>query len=163
MNDKPGRMTMSMFVTSELFPCVNCGYPAYTQEEVKKEVASLQCPRCKNKVAEKGISTKCGCGRHFVTINGKDVVNYNGEFWQLTCLSIKIDKRMPKLLRLLDEKDRQIKAYRKMRLKFIRMKKFIRKMPCSHCGHNVGNRFKEIGDGLFCGICGQEMQRSLTT
>lgn len=160
MTETPGRMTMSMLLNSELFSCVNCGYQAFTEEEVKKEGSSLQCPKCKNKVTE--IATKCGCGRHFVTVNGKDVVSYNGAFWQLSCLSIKVDKRMPKLLRLLDKQEKEIKSYRKMKLKFIRMKKFIRELSCSHCGHPVGNRFKEIGDGLFCGLCASEIQRSLT-
>lgn len=128
--------------------CVNCG--KHVGKKVEKEPE------------KKGMSTKCGCGRHMLDVGGDKIVHYKNQWWELRCLFFKVDKRMPKVVQKYQKMEREVAEARKLRLKFIKMKKHIRKLPCSRCSHPVGNRFVQVGDGLYCGACNHDFtQRGL--
>lgn len=104
-----------------------------------------------------GCAVQCGCGRHLIDIDGEKVVQYQGRWWQLRCLFLKVDRRMPVILKKFSDMEHALTAEidkaRKMRLKFIQMKKFLRSIPCSGCGYPAGNRFVVRGTDVFCGSC----------
>jgi formylmethanofuran dehydrogenase subunit E len=107
----------------------------------------------------KGIDVLCGCGRHMISPNDDDSIQYRERWWKLKCVFLKVDKRMPRILRRMEKMEKEIERHRKMRLKFIRMKKYIRQVPCNYCGEQVGNRFKQAGDGILCHGCHREHGR----
>lgn len=98
-------------------------------------------------------ATQCGCGRHLVDIDGDKVVQYHGKWWRTSCLFMKIDRRMPTIVRKFEKLTAEVDKCHRMRLKFIQMKKFLRSIPCSGCGHPAGNRFVVMGTDIFCGSC----------
>lgn len=97
--------------------------------------------------------TKCGCERHSVDSLDADVVYYKGRFWTLRCLFLKVDRRMPIIIERYNKMRSEVLAARKMKDRFIKMKKYIRKLPCGTCGKPAGNRAEFSGDMLLCGGC----------
>src|SRR4051812_3387264 len=96
---------------------------------------------------------RCGCGKHVVSLTDDKLVHYDNEWWKLRCLFTKVDKRMPKILKKFETMQKEIDAYRKMRLKFVKMKRYMKQLACDNCGHHAGNRFKQEDDQLWCGTC----------
>lgn len=144
VGDPPPAVRKTM---SELVKC-SCGFSVYSQKTIEAN-KNLFCPGCKKPMSE----YKCGCGYHKISSDEKNIVYFKNEWWRLRCLFVKIDKRMPKIISKFEKMERELAKSRKMRLKFIRMKNFIKKTPCSHCGHPAGNRFAQVGDQVLCGQC----------
>lgn len=143
------------------FKCLNC--------HIGFEFCSGRCPSCHSSVVKNMLTgalvpvllnekpgLTCGCGRHGIDPKDNKVVMYKGAYWLLRCLFFKVDQRMPKVVRKYKDMERQAALARKMRLKFIQMKKLLRTVPCAKCDHNAGNRFAIIGDALYCGTCARE-------
>lgn len=119
-------------------PCTVCGFP-YNGTSSKETVM-------------------CGCGDHMLYL--QDAARYNNKWWSLRCLFHKVDRRMPRIVQKFSAMEKQIKemekevsAYRKMRLKFTKMKKLLKVTPCSTCGHPSGNRFTICNMEIMCGSC----------
>lgn len=98
------------------------------------------------------MKTMCGCGTHLIDVS-EELALYQKKWWTLRCLSIKVDKRLPRIIEKMERLERQVKSGSKMRLKFIRMKKFLTQMPCTSCNYSVGNRFVHKGEKIYCGKC----------
>jgi hypothetical protein len=101
----------------------------------------------------KGMITLCGCKSHILTVGDDKVVFYKDKWWKLKCLFVRVDRRMRKIIDKFEEMEKEISLHRKMKIKFSKMKNFIKKLDCSYCGSVVGNRFIQIGNGIYCGKC----------
>lgn len=104
-------------------------------------------------MSEGGIATKCGCNRHMINLTDEKVARYKDQWWSLKCLLMKVDKRMPRIVETFNKLEKEAKAYRKMRAKFIKMKNFLKQMPCVVCGYEAGNRFVHTEERIYCGKC----------
>lgn len=133
--------------------CKTCGC-LFDQDRAYVLRANAPCAKCGRRYNGSNSESMCGCGRHMLSTSDSKTVWYDSNWWAVRCLLFKVDKRLPKLLSQLTEQEKIIQSYKKMRLKFIRMKNYMRKLTCSVCGEPVGNRFVQKGDGLLCGTCG---------
>lgn len=147
-------------MSHNLIKCSNCYNPTYTLNTFV-DYPNLTCPVCRKEIVlerkvSKGIDVQCGCGRHLISPTDDDVIVYRERCWKLKCVFLKVDKRLPRILRRMEAMEKEIARHRKMRLKFIRMKKYMRQLPCDYCGEQVGNRFKQVNDGILCNICNRD-------
>ncbi len=149
-------------MSSEDVRCVNCGFPS----AIADAIYDAKCVKCEKYVNSKASPDEkhlndygfnkarlCGCLRHNVTVGGDKVVLYQNVYWELRCLFVKVDKRMPKIIRKYQEMEKEVGLSRKMKMKFVEMKTFMRGLRCSRCVHPAGNRFTTSGTKIFCGAC----------
>ena len=133
--------------------CKHCGQ---IFENAKAYVmrANSACTKCGRRYNSSDSEAMCGCGRHMVNVSDGKIVWYNNNWWSIRCLCFKVDQRLPRFIAKIAILETALENHKKMRLKFIRMKSHMKKLPCSNCGHPVGNRFVQKKDGLLCGTCG---------
>lgn len=147
-----------------LVHCSHCGHPECSVLDIANnpEILCSVCGKVLYKTRDNmstatkpmgGMATACGCGRHQVNLVDKDVVRYHDTWWRLGCLFMKVDRRMPKIIRKFEEMEKEVARCRKLRIKFIKMKNYMRQQPCDNCGLQVGNRFVQSGNSLYCGRC----------
>lgn len=127
--------------------CQCCGTLFSDDEEYLEKKPQTKCFTCGTPYKH-----KCGCGRHFLEHKEKFAV-YEKSHWKLSCLFMKKDKRMTRILTLVQKLKKEADNYKKMRLKFIRMKNYIKEQSCPKCGLSLGNRFHLLGEDLVCGNC----------
>jgi len=153
-NMQPNQSTHGFHLDSSKIRCVNCGFPSTSIDS--------ECLKCKRpvdkKIEPKSVSTLCGCKRHQIVLGSDKLVHYQGNWWELRCLFFKVDKRMPKVIKKYQAMEREVAEARKMRIKFITMKNFMRKLSCDRCGHPAGNRFVQKGDSIQCGGCAKSKE-----
>ncbi len=128
--------------------CPWCGSVSQEEESCLEKKPWTKCATC-----DKPYKERCGCGRHFLEHKDKYAI-YDREPWKLSCLFLKIDKRVHKFISVIENLKKDAKKYQKMKMKFIKMKKYIKTHACHKCGKALGNRFRQVKENmLICGSC----------
>jgi hypothetical protein len=136
-------------MSREIALCRCCGHK-FQVDKVMALRANSACANCGIRYNNDG-AVECACGRHLVRKD--EAVTYQDKQWRLSCFILKADRRMERIFAYMRSLEKDSEAYRKMRLKFIRMKNYLRSEPCVHCGYPLGNRFVRVDDGFRCKKC----------
>lgn len=138
-----------VFGSQNKLQCAFCGMP-YPHSDSYVRAHKPNCHSCGYPYEGE---VECGCKRHTINMFDDNIALHNGQWWALRCLFYKVDRRMPKILNRIDQLQKKLREYKKMQIKFVKMKTFMRTLDCAKCGFPVGNRFVQLDDGIYCGRC----------